>query len=196
MVIKDDTSTRFRDEIRIISRWAWLAAAVGFLSLVGLAAFVEFGCRRDGLTAGDVSRGVFVKWTCTTLGNVPANAVHPPKAVMVLLGIVVGTLVACLILVIGYINGDAGRRGMNRVLWTLLAIFITNGIGILLYFLLRKPRILTCPQCDAVVEPGFGFCPQCRHSLNAICPQCRRGVNAGDRFCPYCSAEIGTTVNV
>lgn len=185
MVIRDDTSTRFIDEVRTISRWAWFGAALGFLTLVGLLAFPEFGCRMDGLN-----------FSCTTLGAAPADAVHPPKAVMVLLGIVLGSLMACLILLIGYVNGDAGRRGMNRVLWTLLAIFVPNGIGILLFFLLRKPRILTCPQCGAVVERGYGFCPQCRHTLNTICPQCQRAVNVGGRFCPYCSADIGTAVDV
>ena len=193
MVIKDDTSTRFMDEIRIISPWAWFVAALGFLSLVGLLAFAEFRCSSSG-TLWTSATGW--KWTCTTLSTASADAVHPPKALMVLLGIVLGILVACLILLIGYINGDAGRRGMNRVLWTLLAIFVPNGIGILLYFLLRKARILTCPQCSAVVESGFGFCPRCRHSLNVICPQCQRGVNADGRFCPYCSAEMGTAVNV
>lgn len=189
MVIRDDTSTRFRDEIRIISRWAWLAAAVGFLAVMGLMASSNYGCRRTAGLNG-------VNWTCTILGTAPPDAVQPPRAVMVPLGIAAGVLVACLIVLIGYVNGDAGRRGMNRVLWTLLATFIPNGIGILLYFLLRKPRISTCPQCSAPVEPGFGFCPQCRYSLGASCPQCRRGVNAGGRFCPYCSAEIGSAINV
>jgi predicted amidophosphoribosyltransferase len=53
----------------------------------------------------------------------------------------------------------------------LLAIFIPNALGIVLYFVLRKPRIANCPQCGAVVEPGFGFCPQCRHRLTAVCPR-------------------------
>jgi RNA polymerase subunit RPABC4/transcription elongation factor Spt4 len=192
MVIKDDTSTRFMDEVRIISRWAWLIAAVGFLALVGLLTLPKVSCS-SSTTSWTSAAGW--NYTCTTLTNAGANTVHPPKPMMVLLGIVAGTVLACLILLIGYINADAGRRGMSRFLWTLLSIFIPNGIGILLYFLLRKPRILTCPQCRAVVEPGFGFCPQCRHSLNVTCPQCQRGVNAGGKFCPYCSAEIGTTVN-
>ena len=42
-------------------------------------------------------------------------------------------------LLIGYIYGDARRRGMRYVMWTLLAIFLFNGIGIILYFILREP---------------------------------------------------------
>lgn len=182
MVIRDDTSTRFMDEVRMISRWAWIIAAITLLACVGLPVFLDFGCSVEGF-----------KWTCTA--PAPANAVHAPRPLMVLVGIVAGIVVACLILLIGYINADAGRRGMSRALWTLLAILIPNGIGILLYFLLRKPRALTCPQCEAVVEPGFGYCPQCRHNLNVTCPHCQRSLTSGGRFCPYCSAEIGTTVN-
>jgi len=191
MVIRDDTSTRFRDEIRVISPWVWLLAAMGFLGLAGGFTISQWGCR---VSSTSPASGSGLYWTCAPFSNAPADG-FPPQLLVVLLGIFGGGLFACMILLIGYVNGDARRRGMNRVLWTLLAIFIPNGIGILLYFLLRKPRILTCPQCGAVVEPGFGFCPQCRHSLNATCPQCRRGVLAGGRFCPYCSAEIGTVVN-
>jgi hypothetical protein len=193
MPIRDDTSTRSKDEIRVISPWAWLAAAVGFLVLAGLfITIADWGCRMSSTTW---TSGSALNWTCTPFGGSPPNGIRPPKPLVVLLGIFGGGLFACMILLIGYVNGDARRRGMNRVLWTLLATFIPNGIGILLYFVLRKPRISTCPQCSALVEPWFGFCPQCRHSLNAVCPQCQRGVHAGGRFCPYCSAEIGTTVN-
>jgi RNA polymerase subunit RPABC4/transcription elongation factor Spt4 len=93
--------------------------------------------------------------------------------------------------VIGYVNRDAGRRGMSRVFWTLLAIFIPNALGIVLYFILRKPRTSNCPQCGAVVEPRFGFCPRCRHRLSPVCPHCQRGVNASDKFCPYCGDDLG-----
>jgi hypothetical protein len=33
---------------------------------------------------------------------------------------------------------------MRQVLWTLLAIFVPNGIGILIYFLMRQKPCVTC----------------------------------------------------
>jgi RNA polymerase subunit RPABC4/transcription elongation factor Spt4 len=169
MPIKNETSTRFMDEVRIISPWAFVIASLGYV--VPFAAMV-FALHTD--KSGD------------PFYRLP---------VLVPLVILVGTASACAILLIGYINRDAARRGMSPLLWTLLAIFIPHALGIVLYFVLRKPRTLNCPQCSAVVEPGFGFCPRCRGRLNAICPQCRRGVNAADKFCPYCGGDLGTSVN-
>jgi len=150
------------DEVRIISPWAYCLALLAFLSVPALLVFLA---RFD--------------------------KTNPPTAVLVPVGTVAGTFMACYVLLVGYVNRDAGRRGMNRVLWTLLAIFIPSALGIVLYFVLRNPRTSNCPQCNAVLQPGFGFCPRCRHRLGPVCPQCRRSVDAGDRFCPYCGVELG-----
>jgi RNA polymerase subunit RPABC4/transcription elongation factor Spt4 len=166
MPVKNETSTRFMDEIRIISPWAFFFAIFPFLAAI--AAVVN-----------------------ATLSG------HPPMpfAAMVALAIVGGTILGCYILLIGYVNRDAGRRGMSRLAWTLLAIFIPNALGIVLYFVLRKPRIATCPQCGALLEPGFGFCPRCRYQLNPVCPHCQRAVHAGNKFCPYCGGDLGAGAN-
>ena len=166
MPIKDDASTRFADEIRVISPWAY---AVALLSLFSVPALLVF------LTDSDRA--------------------SQPVALVLAMGILAGILLACFVLLVGYVNGDAGRRGMSRVLWTLIAIFVPNGLGIVLYFVLRKPRVANCPQCGALVEPGFGFCPRCRHRLTAVCPRCQRSVHAGDKFCPYCGADFATAAN-
>ena len=82
-------------------------------------------------------------------------------------------------LLVSYINGDARRRGMRYVLWTLLAIFIPNGIGIILYFVLRDPELVPCPSCSALARSSFAFCSKCGTALGPACPQCRRSVEAG-----------------
>jgi RNA polymerase subunit RPABC4/transcription elongation factor Spt4 len=158
-------STRFKDEIRIISPWAFFIASV--IIVVGIVA---------GLVAG-------VKETN------PAD-VAVRSLLGMIAGAVVGALIGCYIMLIGYINRDAGRRGMSRVGWTLIAIFVPNGLGIVLYFVLRKPRAANCPQCDAVVQPGFSFCPRCRNRLQPVCPRCQRSVDLHDKFCPYCGGTL------
>jgi hypothetical protein len=169
MPVKNESSTRFADEVRIISPWAFVIAFLCFVAAV----------------VGMVLVAVFDKSAKPT----------PPIPVMAIFGIVAGTLLACYILLIGYINRDAGRRGMSRLLWTLIAIFVPNALGIVLYFVLRKPRIAHCPQCGSGVEPGFGFCPRCRCRLSPVCPHCQRGVHTNDKFCPYCGGDLAAGVN-
>jgi hypothetical protein len=161
MPVKNETSTRFMDEVRIISPWAYAIAIIPLLA--GFAAVVY-----------------------ATLSGEPPM----PMAAMVALALLGGTALGCCILLIGYINVDAGRRGMSRLAWTLLAIFIPNALGIVLYFVLRKPRIATCPQCGKAVEPGFHFCPRCSCKLSPSCPQCQRAVGVNDVYCPYCAAAL------
>jgi hypothetical protein len=54
-------------------------------------------------------------------------------------GILMGVALALTILLAGYVYGDAPRRGMPRVPWTALAVLAPNGIGFLIYFLMRNP---------------------------------------------------------
>ena len=114
----------------------------------------------------------------------------PPLFLQYFIRFVPGAVIALLGLLIGYVNRDAKRRGMNRTLWTLLVIFIPNAIGFILYFLLRKPVSVACPQCGTLNNPDFNFCPKCKYNLRPTCPGCQHSVNPEDVFCPYCSREL------
>jgi len=108
-----------------------------------------------------------------------------------LLGLAAGLGGVCFLLLIGYINRDAKRRGMSPTLWTIMALIIPNALGIILYFLLRQPRSSVCPQCGYTVQSGFNFCPRCNHKLGPSCPQCQRVVGADAVYCPYCGTSLG-----
>ena len=118
---------------------------------------------------------------------------HPPPAwARPSLGILAGGCAAAYLLLIGYVNRDSKRRGMSPTLWTLVAIFVPNLLGILLYFVLRHPLIQACPQCGSAVEAGFNFCPRCSYKLAPSCPQCQRIVSVSDAYCPFCGAPLRT----
>jgi quinol-cytochrome oxidoreductase complex cytochrome b subunit len=120
----------------------------------------------------------------------PRDPHAPPLAVRVLLGVLAGCALVFFTLLVGYVNRDAKRRGMNRTLWTILVIFVPDLIGFIIYFLLRQPVWATCPQCVATVNPAFNYCPRCKFNLHPACPQCHRAIQAGDAFCPYCASEL------
>lgn len=89
-----------------------------------------------------------------------------------------------------YIYVDAKRREMKALLWLLLAIMVPYLIGVIIYFLMREPLPLRCPQCDATVSARFNFCPNCSCNLRPSCPQCKRAVSSGDHYCPNCAYDL------
>jgi RNA polymerase subunit RPABC4/transcription elongation factor Spt4 len=109
-----------------------------------------------------------------------------PKGSQIALGIFAAAIPAIYILLLGYIYGDARRRRMRYIIWTLLAIFIPNAIGVILYFILRDPLPVFCPRCGASVKSAFTFCPQCATSLRPVCVQCGRAVEWNWAHCPSC----------
>ena len=120
--------------------------------------------------------------------------IHDPKAPhqpwLTLLALLIGTVCAAYLLLVGYVNQDAKRRHMGQLLWTLLVIFIPNGIGFLAYFLLRKPIIERCPQCGERVEKGFHYCTKCGCVLTPVCPHCGQTVQHEYVCCPYCGKAL------
>ncbi len=112
------------------------------------------------------------------------------QAVIVIAEMIGPLLLATFVLLIGYVNGDAKRRGMHSGLWTFLAFIVPHAIGIILYFIVREPLLRPCPSCGAPARSSFAFCPKCGASLAPSCPQCRRALEAGWRACPYCGASL------
>ena len=158
----DARNSGLKAELAIIPRWAIVTAALIFLCIPVL--FTAFVWR---------------------------NEVAPPAAgFQILISLFPATIIAVLILMIGYVNRDAGRRGMSRTLWTLIVILVPNAIGFILYFLLRNPIRTQCPKCGSVVDPRANYCPNCRHNFHPTCPQCKASVRTGDAFCANCGAQV------
>jgi len=97
------------------------------------------------------------------------------------------------VVLIGYVNADARRRGMRHIMWTLLTIFIPYGVGAVLYFVLRDPMLISCPKCNTRCRAIFVFCPQCGTELSPSCPACKRAVEPTWHRCAYCGRELERT---
>jgi hypothetical protein len=93
-------------------------------------------------------------------------------------------------LLIGFIYVDATRRGMRSVMWTLLAIFIPNTIGIILYFVMRDPMPTSCPKCSKLSAQSFTFCPSCGTELMRTCRVCHKKLGQGWVNCAYCGTAL------
>ena len=157
--------SRFTEELSLIPRTARIvAASVWIAATTGLIVLVKSGVDRELASAPPALR-IFV-------------TLFPP---------IVLTIYA---LLIGYVYADAKRRGMRYVRWTLLAVFIPDGSGISLYFVLRDPPMRACPICAQLAKSGFTFCPHCGTSLLPTCPNCGRGVELGWANCPHCGTKL------
>jgi len=76
-------------------------------------------------------------------------------------GLLAGVLIASWAICLGYVYADARRRAMPPILWTLVAAFIPNLLGFLLYFASRRPIALPCPRCGQAITPQQRFCSWC-----------------------------------
>lgn len=90
-----------------------------------------------------------------------------------------------------YVYRDAKRRGMNAVLWTLIAIIAPALIGFIIYLLIRNSYSdLECPRCAAPVTEQYVACPQCGARLRPSCPSCSAPVEEDWKVCPRCAAPL------
>lgn len=80
------------------------------------------------------------------------------------MGLAMATVAAAVTLLAGYVYADASKRGMPAVPWTVLALLVPNGVGFVLYFLLRKPILHPCSKCGQGVAPDSAYCPKCGES--------------------------------
>ena len=156
--------SRLREEMKLIPTGAWVVAIVLYLAIAVLSWRVFIPHDED-----------FSSW---------------PRWGLMLFTVVMPLFLAVYVLLIGYVAGDARRRGMRYVMWTLLAIFIPNAIGVILYFILREPLLVACGSCGTQVRQGFAFCSKCGTALANACPECRAAVQPGWSHCTKCGARL------
>jgi double zinc ribbon protein len=174
---------RFWQEFKLVPRWLIWTVVVLYLLAQAIGQIVLSAQIASGETLGPEFEG------------------KPELAHLALIGIITGVslCLAILIFMVGYINQDAKRRGMNNTLWTLLVLILTPAwvlLGFIIYFLMREPLPYPCPQCGNSVGARFNFCPNCKCNLHPSCPQCKREVAETDKYCPYCGNELAASTSV
>jgi hypothetical protein len=113
-----------------------------------------------------------------------------PWPIRLIFPILIPLMLAGYTLLVGYVYGDARRRGMRYVMWTLLAIFLTNGIGVILYFILREPLLAYCSRCGAGVQASHAYCPRCGAAVQPACQVCHRTIQPGWTHCAWCGNKL------
>lgn len=164
---------RFADEIRLIPRGlVWVVAGLFLVAQI----------------IGQVVNRVAEQW----FGQPDLT---PLQSNWALAGVITLAAIpaAGMILLVGYVNRDAKRRGMNSGIWTLLVIMLLPAwlfLGFVIYFLVREPLPYHCTQCGAMVSARFNYCPSCKYNLRPACQHCQREVGEFDRYCPHCGNDV------
>ncbi len=156
--------SRFTKELRVIPKAAWIVAWFAYLCFTVPVFFF--------VAPTDPEVGKWPRWGQALL--------------------IYGTFLfqVAWVALIGYIYGDAKRRQMRYVLWTLLATLVPYAIGMILYFILRDPLPKTCPGCGHVEKAKFPFCPHCGTLLQPTCPKCDTPVEPTWANCAYCGQQL------
>jgi hypothetical protein len=115
---------------------------------------------------------------------------HELLPLRLLMGYFWGALWASYALLIGYVSRDVKRRGMSAPLWMLVCVVLPGGIGAVVYFMLRQPILMRCPNCTTSIEATYHFCPQCQFQMAPVCAECHRGVKITDVFCTLCGHDL------
>jgi predicted RNA-binding Zn-ribbon protein involved in translation (DUF1610 family) len=112
--------------------------------------------------------------------------------------LIIGTL-ALLILFVGlsialFVYFDAKQRGMEPLLWALVAALVPYLLGLVSYLVFRQPIQGICPSCNQQFAATDVFCGHCGHAVQSQCQSCRRPLSAGARFCPSCGTPRSEAV--
>lgn len=165
---------RFSEEFRIIPTPMKVIAAV--VPVLAVAIILVFAF----LAAGSYASGAGAR-------------VGIASVILLVAPILFSVLVVTWVLLVGYVYADAGRRGMSRLAWILIVIFVPNALGFILYFVLRHPIPSQCPGCGHPLEGEVAYCPKCGRQTGDACPNCKHPVGLGDAFCSACGHSLRTT---
>ncbi len=110
---------------------------------------------------------------------------------MIALLVYVAILIGIPALIGVYVYRDAAGRGINRILWALVAALTPAFIGLIIYLLMRGSYPdFKCPNCAADVKEQYTVCPNCGAKLKAGCPNCGFPAEPNWMVCPRCASPL------
>lgn len=100
-------------------------------------------------------------------------------------------IIGIIFLVGRFVFKDSKQRGMDPWLWTMVAIFVPNLIGLIIYLVVRNSYTKKiCLSCGKPVDEHFMVCPFCGYKLKDNCSACGCGVEPEWNVCPKCASKL------
>ncbi len=88
------------------------------------------------------------------------------------------------------VHYDAKRRGMEPLLWALVAALVPYLLGLIAYRVVRHPEQTVCAICGQPFTAADVFCRNCGHAVQVRCSSCGRPAASSARFCPNCGTPL------
>ncbi len=111
--------------------------------------------------------------------------------VLIIYLLVMAALLVVPIMIGVYVYKDATRRGMNALMWTLVAVFAPSLIGLIIYLVVRENYSdLACPRCNTKITEQYVVCPGCGAKLKPACDNCGNPIQPEWKVCPRCAQPI------
>jgi RNA polymerase subunit RPABC4/transcription elongation factor Spt4 len=90
-----------------------------------------------------------------------------------------------------FVFKDSKKRGMDPWLWTTVAMFIPNLIGLIVYLIVRNSYTKKiCMGCGKPVDEHFMNCPFCGYKLKDNCVSCGGAIEPEWNVCPKCGIKL------
>jgi RNA polymerase subunit RPABC4/transcription elongation factor Spt4 len=90
-----------------------------------------------------------------------------------------------------FVFKDSKQRGMDPWLWTTVAVFVPNLIGLIVYLVVRNSYTRKiCMGCGKPVDEHFMNCPFCGYKLKDNCNSCGCAVEPEWNICPKCGSKL------
>jgi RNA polymerase subunit RPABC4/transcription elongation factor Spt4 len=90
-----------------------------------------------------------------------------------------------------FVFKDSRQRGMDPWLWTTVAIFVPNLIGLIIYLVVRNSYTKKiCKGCGKPIDEHFINCPFCGYRLKENCNSCGCAVDPEWNICPKCGVKL------
>ena len=116
------------------------------------------------------------------------SQIIPPLIIIPLIFLII---LAVICLAGRFVFSDAKQRGMDPWLWTTIAIFIPNLMGLIIYLIVRNSYTKKiCPNCGKPLAEHFMNCPFCGYKLKETCPACGEPVAPEWNICSKCGNKL------
>lgn len=111
---------------------------------------------------------------------------------LLIMGCIFFIMLIIVILIGMFVNKDAKKLHLNQWMWTLIAVYVPNFMGVIIYVIVRsnEKKKLRCINCGVTVDRDFNICPHCGEPFGKTCSRCGKFIQEEWTVCPYCEEKL------